>query len=310
MSAAVPAPDPNAEMQQFHASIGADGAAAPAEQPADTSPTPVATWRDEVIDDEDLPQSLRGLKVNDYIAQTKRVLADTNAAGYAKNQALARAEVAEATARLFQERLAQQQQNYQAQTQRAPQPHEIFGMQNPQDIYAEGVLPRVVNQLPQVIDERVNAALAEVRTNEIEPMRRSYVAQQMETAQERVRTSAQLDPQTWLSIRPKLASILHSNDMNPGIPEAWAYALDVYRSDAAKLFPQQVSVSPGSPPAGNARPGVSAPAGARKRVTSGSNHVDAEVKRHVEIWKKQGIDVSAEEIMSQMASERSFGGGE
>lgn len=311
---AMPVEDPNAEMQRFHEGIGATSTAPPPAESGAPPPLPAEPpqrpWLNEIVDDETVPESLRGRTVGEYIRETSGALSQMNRAGYEKNQALARAQVAEATAELLQRKFAELQGAIQSPAPRQQQPHEVFGLRDPQEIYNEGVLPRVLNQIPQMIDDRVSQVAQQIRDTEVAPLRERTVAIAMETAQTRARQVSGLDEATFLAVRPSLSSILHSNNMNPEKPEAWLYAIDFYRQSAARLLPQQSVVAPGVPPAGNARPGAAAPAGARKAATSGNRHIDAEVRRQVEMWNKQGVKVSAEEIMESLQRDRAYGDAE
>lgn len=303
----MPPDDPNAEMAIFHQQVGAseastpDADTTPAAQPAASSPS----WRDEIVDDPDLPPSMRGIKVGDYIHRTTRLAAEVNQAGYQKNAAEARAAVAEATLRTIQD----QMQRQPAPT-RQPTPPESFGLRDPNDIYNEGVLPQVVGRIPDYVREQVAQGIQEIREQEIAPLRQQQVAHRMEQAQVAAIEQSGLNKETFYAVRPSLASIIHSNDMNPESPQSWLYALDVHRQTAARLLPQQVAVQPGAPPAGQSRPGASAIPGAKKAASTGNRHIDAEVRRQVEIWAKQGVKVSADEIMTNMRQDRSAGMGD
>lgn len=307
--------DPNAEMQRFHEGVGAsatsEATAAPAEAPAPAPEAPLEpqrTWRDEIIDDPDLPPSLRGKPVGEYVNSTKRALADMNHANMLKNEAAARAEVAEASLRLAIQQLSQQQQAPAPQQQRA---HELFGLRDPNEIYNEGVLPTVMDQIPRYVQEQVNQAVKQVRDEEIAPLRQRTVAEAMERAQEVARNATGIkDPETWLALRGALASFVHANGWNPELPQTWIAAVDMHKRVAPYLVPQQVSVTPGAPPAGNARPGASAAVAAKRPTTTGNRTIDAEVQRQVAIWKSQGVNVSAEDIMKSMRQERAAGFGD
>lgn len=312
MSASVPVPDPNAEMADFHRSVGADGAAPPpaaepepVADPAPAAEPPPRTWEDEIIDRPELPPSLRGISVRDYIEKTSRLAAEVNQAGFQKNEALARAQVAEATARLLHERLQGAQPQPAA---RQPQPHETFGLRNREDVYNEGVLPDVVDRIPDVIDQRVNARVNEILENEIRPVREQLVKERMERAQTAARSAAGIKEEAqWEAIRPALASYIYANNMNPELPATWTHAIDQHRQSATWLVPQQVTVTPGAPPAGNGRPGAAPPAGVKKAATTGDRHLDAAIQEHVRVWRTRGEEISAEDIINSMRQDRAMG---
>lgn len=305
-------PDLKTEVDQFFASTGGDTPepeAAVAETPvvaaAEASDgAPTKTFWDEVIDDPELSPSLRGKSVRDYVANTKKALADAHQAGYQKNEAEAKARVLEASNAM----LMQQFQNLQAARPqpRPQQPHEAMGLTDPNDVYTQ--LPNVVNRIPAYVNQQTSQAVQQMREQEIAPLQGQVYQMIAEQAREKGRPT-DIEKDTWEAIRPSVASIMWARSMSPADPNAWGEAAKIYRADAARMVPQQIKTEVTAPPTGNARPGA-ATAQAKKVATTGNKHLDKQLREHLAVWERNGIKMSFEEMADMIAGDpmRGMGG--
>ena len=304
-------PDPKTEMDQFYesqpAETQAEETAAPAETPAaqpaqESGPTPTTPdfWS-EKVEDDDLPPSLKGITRKEYFERTKDIAAKAHQAGFQKNEAEARARVAEATLAALQRQLSAQQ---------APQnPYQQpFGISDPNDLLARPDV--VLNNIPRYVQETARQAVEDVRQNEVAPLRTDLLRMQGDMAREVARTSMGIEKETWDAITPGVAAIMAANQWDPRDGQAWLHAATTYKQQAARLIPQPVKTEVPPTPAGQAKPTANNAPTQRKTASTGNKHIDAALKEHLEVWNNtKGVKkMTLDEFANMIASEQSFGG--
>jgi hypothetical protein len=274
----------------------------PASEPvAVAAPDPNEAFWNEKVNDTDLPPSQQGLTRREVWEQNKKAVAASHQAGFQKNEAERRAQAAELLAQTLANRL---ERPHQAEPSR-PTANQLLGIASDQLITAEDLarLPELIEQTAQrIADEKLAPVTSRLVASE-----QHQLATASEAAQARVRASMKMEEAHWQAIRPGVAAVMMSAQLDPRDERNWAWATETYRASAAPLFPQQqrAEVTPGI--VGNARPGATAsPSAAKKAPTTGDPKLDAAIRSQVETWNAnaRGKKLTVEEMMEGYASDR------
>jgi hypothetical protein len=270
-------------------------------EPAEpSSPAPRAAWLDEVIDDPDLPPSLRGSKVSDYVAKTKRALTDAHVAGMEKNKALAELEAQRLFNQALEKRLAQLPTT-------APTPQ------------AQPQMPKFETE--EDVVSYVKKTAAELAEQQLQPIKQTVEQMQREKEEAVFRTQAEsarslarayvpgnISEETWDDMREDIAARVWAMNGDPRDPNVWAAAGQAVFQRAHKLVPQQVvTPKPGAPPVGNGRPhGTSA--APKPPVSTGNKRTDAALKDILDAWnRKAKLPIHFEDVARDIAESRTLG---
>lgn len=284
-----PQSDPNTEMQQFFEGTppveNAQPAAVPpppaaGEPPAVTEPpAPVDFW-DQPADDDDLPPSLKGKPRREVWNTLKPALTEAHKAGFARNKYEAELEVQ----RQVNGKLWEQIQRGSTQPAAPQRPHEQMGIADPQQLFANP--GAVLDAVPQFVTAKINE-LKQNFDHQLAELGGQQLGMRSEIAQQKARTGLGIDEETWLEIRPWLASVMMNNQADPTVDKNWTMAVDLYKKRAAKLFPATTNVQATPSPAGNGRPAATAAPAPKKKSSTGNTHVDRAMQEHLDVWNSR-----------------------
>lgn len=260
--------------------------------PTTPTPTPSTDYWSEVATDEDLPPSLKGRTRKEVWDALKPALAQAHTAGFEKNRAVAELEVE----RLVNKRLNEERQQFLRPQQHQQQQSPTQQQRPYEQLIGQGVDPQVLfnnpggvlDQIPRYVQDQVNLATQNLQQQFQQQIARTSgetLAVRADLAQNEARDVLKIDKETFTQIRPWLATIMANNQADPTVPTNWVIAANLYKQNAAKLFPTSQPVIPTPAPAGNTRPAATAaPTAARRTDTTGSRHMDTALKPHLETW--------------------------